>query len=89
MTTKEFIKQFVEVAKDKIAYLQKLSQLTNEEKKARLDGYLVEFAEKGLNQLPLGIVSKWAIKKFIIANIPTITQMIFDLLKAKFDEVVK
>lgn len=80
------ISGFVRVVKTKIIHLAKL-ELNNEEKKERLDEMATEYAKMIIDNLPSNFVIKWALRKAIIENIPAITQVIFDLLKAKVKEL--
>lgn len=78
---KTFITQLVNITQSKIAYLQTFSQLSNEEKKAKLDDFITAWAETQVKNLPLNMFERWIINKFLIKNIPTVTQLVFDLLK--------
>ena len=78
----EFIQGLTDTAKNKIIELI-TAELENTEKKAALDETVTEWAENMLEKLSLNVLVKWFIKKYIIGNISTITQMIYDLLKCK------
>lgn len=88
MKLKEFIKNFAEQAKNKIIELAH-TELTNENKKLMLDHYIVEYVEKAINGLTVNFVFKIALRKLILPNISVITQLIFDLLKAKIEGITK
>ena len=83
MNFKSFIRNFVSKAKDAIAYFESYSGLSGEEKKEKLDTLMTNWATSLLESSELSLVTKFIIKKFVIGCIPTITQAIFDLIKAK------
>ena len=82
---KEFLGEFIDNAKAKIAELA-LSELDNADRKQELDEYLTtKVIEKlGGNALKDGLVNK-----FIVPFIPMITQFIYDLLKTNIENVTK
>lgn len=75
-------------AKDKILELAK-TELENTEKKAQLDGYIIDFIMNKvvmpINFMGFDVIADNAIMQLLKALVPVITQKIFDLMKAKFD----
>lgn len=75
-------------AKDKIIELAK-TELENTQKKAQLDGYVVDFIMNKvvmpINFMGFDIIADNAIMQLLKALVPIITQKIFDLMKAKFE----
>ena len=75
-------------AKDKILELAK-TELENTEKKAQLDGYIIDFIMNKvvmpINFMGFDVIADNAIMQLLNALIPVITQKIFDLMKAKFE----
>ena len=75
-------------AKDKILELAK-TELENTEKKAQLDGYVIDFIMEKvvmpINFMGFDVIADNAIMSLLKALVPIITQKIFDLMKAKFD----
>lgn len=88
MKLKEFITNFVEQAKNKIIELAQ-TELTNENKKLMLDHYIIDYVEKAINGLTINFVFKIALRKLVLPNVSLITQLIFDLLKAKIEGITK
>lgn len=85
---KTFITKFVAKTKNVIIELEKFSTLTNEDKKETLDSQITLWVQEAINVLPVNVFCKWIIKKYLVENIPILTQAIFDLLKSKvFSEV--
>ena len=64
-------------------------ELSNTEKKSQLDkaikGYLIPL----LATARMGVVTKFIFERFVIANIPVITQAIYDLIKSRIEGVTK
>ena len=81
MKFKEFIEKITETTKEAIIRLENYSTLSGKEKKDRLDDYVTERALYLLDEAKIGWFFKFIIEKFVIKNIPTITQKIFDLIK--------
>lgn len=77
-------------AKDKILELAK-TELENKEKKAQLDGYVIDFIMEKvvmpINFMGLDIIADNAIMQLLKALVPVITQKIFDLMKSGFEEL--
>lgn len=86
---KTFIIKFVEKTKNIILELEKFSTLSNEDKKETLDEQITLWADEAINSLPLNLFCKWVLRKYVLPNIGTFTQMIFDLLKAKVEGFTK
>lgn len=85
----EFIKNFATKTKGMIAWLEGYKELSNEEKKQRLDYHLTEYVEMTIDNIGLNFILKFALKKLLLNNIPTITQAIFDLVKAKVEGITE
>jgi hypothetical protein len=83
---KEFLGEFIDNAKAKIAELA-LSELDNADKKQALDEFITEKVIEKVgngNSFKVGLLNK-----FIIPYIPTVTQFIYDLLKENIMNVTK
>lgn len=87
-TFQVIVAELIRFAKLNIAELAK-SQLDNAEKKNALDrairGYLVPL----LATAKMGVVTKFIFNKFVIDNIPVITQAIYDLIKLRIKGVTE
>ena len=80
---RNFITKFVSKTKNIILELENFSTLRNEDKKETLDKQITLWAQNAINVLPVNVFVKWLVKKYLLENIPTLTQTIFDLLKEK------
>ena len=82
---KEFLGDFINDAKEKIAELA-LTELDNADRKQALDEFLTEkvMVTLGKNALVAKLV-----EKIIVPHIPTVTQFIYDLLKTNIEKVTK
>lgn len=93
-TFKVIIQEFVNYAKINIADLAQ-SELSNKEKKAKLDkaikGWLIPILATAKISIPFvpDFIVKFMFEKFIINNIPVLTQAVYDLLKDKIKGVTK
>lgn len=93
-TFKVIIQEFVNYAKINIADLAK-SELSNKEKKDKLDkaikGWLIPILATAKISIPFvpDFIVKFMFEKFIINNIPVLTQAVYDLLKDKIKGVTK
>lgn len=91
---KVIIQEFVNYAKINIADLAQ-SELSNKEKKAKLDkaikGWLIPILATAKISIPFvpDFIVKFMFEKFIINNIPVLTQAVYDLLKDKIKGVTK
>ena len=88
MKLKTFIQDFINVSKAKISDLA-TKELTNEEKKLKLDEKLIGYTNYVIKCAKLGFIPKFIVNKYILPMIPSITQAIFDLLKTKIEGVTK
>ena len=88
MKIREFISNFASTAKENIVELAQ-TELSNENKKLMLDHTIIEYIEKALNGMTVNIFLKFALRKLLLPNVSLITQIIFDLLKAKVEGVTK
>lgn len=86
---KTFITKFVEKTKNLILKLEKFSTLSNEDKKETLDEQITLWANEAINSLPVNPFCKWVLRRYVLPNVATFTQMIFDLLKAKVEGFTK
>ena len=84
----ERILQFVNYVKINIIDLAE-KELENIEKKAKLDKAVTAYFVSLLSTAKLGFFSRFVIEKVVVKNIPTITQAIYDLLKAKVKGITK
>lgn len=89
MEIKELIVNISNLALDRIASLAKSKMLDNLEKKERLDDYITDYINVAMGKLKLNFVFKLILKKFLIPNVPVITQSIFDLVKVKLEGVTR
>lgn len=83
---KNFVHEFVENAQAKIKELVK-TELANEEKKAKLDEAMIAFVTMVLDKVKINGLVRLLIKKLVMPCIDDLTQVIYDLLKAKIDKV--
>lgn len=87
-TFKMVVAEVIRFAKLNIAELAK-TELENAEKKSALDraikGYLVPL----LATVRMGCFTKFIFERFVISNIPVITQAIYDLIKDRIEGVTK
>lgn len=89
MKIKEFIKNVVAQTKTCIEKYEQIKELNGKQKKARVDEVITEYIEATIDKIGLNFIVKFIIKKLLIENIPTITQCIFDLIKAKVKGITK
>ena len=87
-TIKVGIENFVNFAKINIVDLAH-KELSNTERKQKLDKAMAAYVLTLMSDLGVNFVYKWIIEKFIIKNIPVITQVIFDLLKSRLEGVTR
>ncbi len=83
-----FVNNFKEETQNKIIELAK-TELQNEEKKKKLDVAIVDFVLGALDKMSLSGLAKLLIKKFVLPHVAELTQLIFDLLKEKFESKAK
>jgi len=81
---KTVINNFVNYVKINIIDLAK-KELDNSEKKKKLDKAVYVYLETLVSGVRINLFVKFIIEKFIIQNIPVITQAIYDLLKSKIE----
>lgn len=89
MNIKDYIKNIVTEAKFYIEKYEQIKELNGKQKKARVDEMITEYIEATIDKIGLNFVAKFVIKKVLIDNVPTITQCIFDLIKAKVEGITK
>lgn len=93
-TFKKIVAEFIKFAKLNIADLAK-TELDNKEKKAKLDkaieGWLIPLLATVKFSIPFvpDFIVKFVFDKFILNNIPVLTQAVYDLLKDKVKGVTK
>lgn len=83
MKFSEFIKDFAKTTKTYITKYEEYSELTNEQKKQRVDEIITNYLEMALDNLGMNFISKLIVRKLILENVPVLTQVIFDLIKSK------
>lgn len=89
MEIKDFIKNIVNVSEKLIEKFEDYKELTGEEKKHRLDDTIEKHILNTIDLLEINFVLKWAFKKLLVANIPDITQAIFDLIQTRIIGITK
>lgn len=88
------VAEFIKFAKLNIADLAQ-KELDNKEKKEKLDkairGWLIPLIETVTFKVPFvpDFIVKYVFNKFILDNIPVLTQAVYDLLKDKVKGVTK
>ena len=82
---KNFVREFVGNAQEKITELAK-TEIANEEKKAKLDEAMIAFVTLVLDKAKINGLVRLLIKKLVIPCIDDITQIVYDLLKAKIEK---
>lgn len=81
-----FINGFAAVVQNEIVKLAD-KNMSNEDKKKQLDVKMFEYVQKVLTTQKLNIFVKLLIKKLIVPCLDDVTQLIYDLLKAKIKGV--
>ena len=81
-TFNRIVAEFIKYAKVTIADLAK-KELSNKTKKEKLDRALTAYLDTLLVGVKVNLITKWVIDRYVIKNIPVITQAIYDLLKDK------
>ena len=80
MNIKEFIKNIAVLTKTKIIDLAN-EQISNIEKKERLDITITEYIEKISSKLDINFFVRLVLKQLLLPNVSIITQIIFDFIK--------
>ena len=88
MEFKNFILNFVNTTKQNIIELAK-TELNNNNKKMVLDQRIIDFLDNTIAGVKLNFILKLALKKLLLPNVSVITQIVFDLLKARIDGITK
>lgn len=88
MELKNFILDFVNTTKKNIIGLAQ-TELSNENKKLMLDQRIIEFLENTIAGIKINFILKLALKRMLLPNVSVITQIIFDLLKARIEGITK
>lgn len=89
MKFNEFIKEIAILTQNAISKYEQFKELNGKQKKARVDEYITDYVELSIDKIGLNFIAKFVIKKLILENVPTITQIIFDLLAAKVKGITK
>lgn len=89
MEIKDFILAFGDKAKELISYYEGFKDLTGEQKKDRVVDVLTDFIENGVNKLPINAILKLFIKKAVIAILPHLVQLAYNLIKSKVEGITK
>lgn len=87
-TFKVIVAELIKFAKLNIAELAQ-KEIANKEKKAILDKAIMGYLVPLLATAKLGFFTKFILEKFVLDNIPVITQAIYDLIKDRIDGVTK
>lgn len=82
------VAEMIKFAKLNIANLAE-QELENAEKKAILDRAIKGWLIPLLATTKMGFITKFILDRFVIANIPVITQAIYDLIKSRIEGVTK
>lgn len=88
MQLKNFILNFVNTTKQNIIELAK-TELNNNNKKMVLDQRIIDFLDNTIAGVKLNFILKLALKKLLLPNVSIITQIVFDLLKARIEGITK
>lgn len=88
MEFKNFILNFVNTTKQNIIELAK-TELNNNNKKMVLDQRIIDFLDNTIAGIKINFILKLALKKLLLPNVSIITQIVFDLLKAKIEGITK
>lgn len=89
MHIKTFIKDFVQNTKGYIEKYEQYKELSGEDKKKRVDVLITDYVQAVIDNVGMNFVFKFVLKKLLLENIPTLTQLIFDLIKTKVDGITK
>lgn len=85
-TFKVVVEKFVDNVKVNIINLAK-TELDNVTKKEKLDNAISVYFDTLLNGAKISLITKWVIKNYVIKHIPTLTQIVYDLIKARVNGV--
>ena len=86
----EFLRTFANLATSLIErYEAQYKELDGAGKKARLDDAITNYVEGVIDNIGLNFIFKFVIRKILIENIPTITQIIYNLIKTKVEGITK
>lgn len=88
MDLKQFIENIVNIAKTKITYLAE-TKLDNIDKKTRLDEAIVNYIQLYMDKVSVNFFVKAILKRVLIPLVPTLTQIIFDLIKTKVQGITQ
>lgn len=83
LEVKQFITEFVDLAKTTIVELENGDYPDGKAKKAKLDQILLAWAIPVVSSLAVPIWAKFGIKFILNKYLPVITQKIFDLIELK------
>ena len=89
MSIKDFIKGFIQTSKTYIAKYEEYKELSNEDKKKRVDEILFSYTKNAIETLPINFIFKIALKKFLLPNISTLTQGVFDLIEVRISGITQ
>lgn len=87
-TFNRIVAEVIKFAKLNIADLAQ-KELDNKTKKEKLDKAITVYLNTLLIGVKTNLITKWVIERYVINNIPVITQAIYDLLKDKIKGVTK
>ena len=89
MQVKDFVIKFGEEAKKYIAYYENFKELKGEQRKNRVIDVLTEWLERTIITLPINPVIRFILKKAIIAALPYIVQVVFNLIESRIEGITK
>lgn len=86
----DFLGNFANVVSALIEkYETEYKDLKGPEKKARLDDAITNYVNGVIDNIGLNFVFKFVVKNILIQYIPTITQIIFNLIQTKIEGITK
>ena len=89
MNAKDFVIQFGSEIKKYIAYYENFKELEGAKKRDRVVDVLEEWIEKNFANLPINPVIGYIVKKVVLAVLPHIVQVAFDLIKSKVEGITE
>ena len=89
MKFKDFIQNTVKTAETIIVKVEEYKELTNQEKKQRVDEVIGKYVSSTIDYVQINFLFKLILKKYLLPNVPVITQAIFDLIKTRVEGITK
>lgn len=87
-TFKTFLENLITIAEDKIKELVN-QELTGKQKKRQLDNTINNYLTYFIDDFGVNFVVKFVVKKWVIPQIPAITQIIYNLIQTRVNGVTK